>query len=99
MKLYLIIIILCLTVNSYTQNKELDSLYNIIKTSENISNIAYAHSRVAWLTAYSDLNAAKKHLDTSFTIYSNLKDENGIANTHYKYAALNRVSGDYKKYS
>ncbi len=97
MKLYLTIIILCLTVHSYAQKKKIDSLYNVIKTSESLSNIAHAHSRVAWLTAYSDLNLAKKHLDSSFTIYSNLKDENGIANVHYKYAALNRVSGNYKK--
>lgn len=79
------------------QNRELDSLFNVIKTSDNVSNIAAAHARVAWLTAYSNLNSAKKHLDSSFIIYNTIKDEHGIAAVHYKYAAFNRVSGDYKE--
>lgn len=79
------------------QNKELDSLLSVIKTSDNVSNIAAAHSRVAWLTAYSNLISAKKHLDSSFIIYNSLKDEHAIARVHYKYAAFNRVSGDYKE--
>ncbi|WP_423999395.1 tetratricopeptide repeat protein [Maribacter sp. IgM3_T14_3] len=79
------------------QNRELDSLYRVIKTSDTIANIAAAHARVAWLTAYSDLISAKKHLDSSFVIYNHLKDEDAIAKVHYKYAAFNRVSGDYKE--
>ena len=98
MKLYLTFFIFFFgTIHAHSQNKELDSLYNLIKTSDSLPNIASAHSRVAWLTAYSNLNSAKKHLDSSFTVYTNIKDEKSIAMVHYKYAALNRISGDYKE--
>ncbi len=73
-----------------------DSLFNVIKTSTEYSEKASAHNRLSWLFINNDITAAKAHLDSSFVLYTSIKDKKGIALCNYKYGVLYRVSGDYK---
>ncbi len=76
---------------------EIDSLYRVLKQSDKPAEKAQAHGRLSWLFINDDMALAKAHLDTSFTLFTTLKDKRGIALCNYKYGVLYRVSGDYKK--
>ncbi len=96
-RIFKIILMLFLTATGYSQNSVLDSLFHVISSSNHDSIIASAHSQLAFALAFKDFDAAMAHLDSASVIYEDLKDEEGIADSHYRYAALNRVSGNYKK--
>lgn len=77
--------------------QELDSLFQILKTSNDPAVKATVHSRVAWLNIIKDIDYAKAHLDTSLTLYNETGNERGIANVKYRFAVLHRFTGEYAK--
>lgn len=76
---------------------ETDSLYQVTRLSEDPEATAFAHSRLAWIMAYTDLDAGFAHLDTAWNIFSQLEDEKQLAALNYKYGVLYRVAGDFAR--
>ena len=90
---FLVITFVCLAQN---RQQQLDSLLHLTKTTADSTKKASAHSRLAWLYLNNNVPIAEAHLDTSMVLYTALKDEDGVAESNYKYAVLNRVLGEYK---
>lgn len=82
---------------SIGQTKEIDSLKEIIKTTDSLKVKAVAHGRIAWLHLTTNTTIAEKHLDTSFHIMSSLNNPAGMAQVNYRYAVLFRLTGEYDK--
>ncbi len=80
---------------SFLGQSNIDSLYNVINSTTEISNKAEAHNKLAWFFINNDISVAKAHLDTSLVLFTSIKDKNGIALCNYKYGVLYRVSGDF----
>ncbi len=94
---FVFVVMSLLVFDAAAQTDEVDSLYQVIKTSENTEDRASAHGRIAWLIAYNDLNVALLHMDSSLVLFEKLENEKGIAKAHYRYGTLYRVSGNYEK--
>jgi signal transduction histidine kinase/Flp pilus assembly protein TadD len=77
--------------------EELDSLIEVLRTSEDISTRAKVHSRVAWLNIIKDIDYAKAHLDTSLALYQQQDDIRAVANVNYRFGVLYRFAGEYEK--
>jgi len=78
------------------QITEIDSLKTVTKTAEKEIDRAFAYQRLAWLHILKDAKVAVAYNDTAHAKYIVLKDENGIAQTNYKYGVIYRYTGDYK---
>ena len=72
-----------------------DSLLRVISTTENLEDKASAHGKFAWLNLMSDTQLAQKHLDSSLAIYTEVFNQEGIARSHYRFAVLYRLQGEY----
>ncbi len=99
MRIVRILLIICLfnsPVFFGQSNRVIDSLQSVLRISTINSEKASAHNRLSWLFINDDVSVAKAHLDSSFILYTSIKDEKGIALCNYKYGVLYRVSGDYR---
>lgn len=95
---YFIYIFLFISLGCFSQGtQEADSLLNVIKTSNKLEDKARAHGKLALLNLLSDIQFAKKHLDSSFALYTNINNEKGIASSHLKLAVYYRLEGEYEK--
>jgi len=74
-----------------------DSLLNLVRHSKDDYSVGLAHSRLAWLAANSDLEAAMAHLDTARLYFTKLGDEKQLSNLNYKYGVFSRLAGNYAK--
>ena len=79
------------------QTPVIDSLRKVSATAEKQMDRAYAYQRLAWLHILKDSKAALAFNDTAHVMYTNLKDEEGIAQTNYKFGVIYRYTGDYIK--
>ncbi|TBN00425.1 tetratricopeptide repeat protein [Hyunsoonleella flava] len=79
----------------FSQNKELDSLKQILKTTDSLKLKATVHGRIAWLNLGKNLEVSQSHLDSSFAILSKANNPKGMAQLNYRYAVLFRLKGDY----
>lgn len=96
-KYFQYIIILLSFFISQAQTKQLDSIKNLIKTTDSLELKASLHGRVAWLNFRRDLNASQTHLDSSRKILAKLNYPKGVAKLNYRYAVLYRLKGEYDK--
>lgn len=83
------------TLCCFSQNKELDSLKQILKTTDSLKLKATVHGRIAWLNLGKNLEVSQSHLDSSFAILSKANNPKGMAQLNYRYAVLFRLKGDY----
>ena len=99
MKKVLPICLLFLLFSSFVfgQTKEIDSLLNVFSVKLEDSLKARAYARLAWLHLEVDTKKAIQFLDSSETIYQNLKDKEGLVQIAYKRAVLNRYTGNYQE--
>lgn len=77
--------------------KEIDSMYQVIKESKNDTIIANTHYELAWSLKLKDLPVAKSHMDSAMLFYNELKLPRKIALGNFQYSVLHRISGDYTK--
>ncbi|MFP2996639.1 tetratricopeptide repeat protein [Spongiivirga sp. MCCC 1A20706] len=98
MKIKLIIILSAfLFTFSFGQNREIDSLLSVIKTSQVKKERASAFQRLAWLHILKDVDQALLYLDSAASIYTMLSDKKGISNVNYKYGVINRFQGNHNE--
>jgi signal transduction histidine kinase len=93
--LFFFICSLSFSVIAQNNPEELDSLFQVLRTSDDPKVKATVHSRIAWLNIINDIELAKAHLDTSMQLYSQTNNERGVANVKYRYAVLHRFAGEY----
>lgn len=78
-------------------NTEIDSLKSVVSSSSTTKDKAAAYSRLSWLHILQDVEKSIAYNDTAFTLYKELDDKIGLANTNYKYGVIERFRGNYTR--
>ncbi|MFT4661549.1 MAG: hypothetical protein ACI8XB_001827 [Patiriisocius sp.] len=95
--LFIILFSLFILGDSFSQNRELDSLYLLVKNSGNQKDIASAHGRLCWLLINSNIKDAQAHIDSARMICEKLNDKRGIAIADYKDGVISRKTEEFEK--
>lgn len=94
----LLVVLICQVGFSFGQtNTEIDSLKSVVSSSSTTKDKAAAYSRLSWLHILQDVEKSIAYNDTAYTLYKELDDKIGLANTNYKYGVIERFRGNYTR--
>ncbi|WP_299336118.1 sensor histidine kinase [uncultured Psychroserpens sp.] len=77
--------------------KDIDSMYQVVRESLNDTIKANTHYELAWSLKLKNLPKAKAHMDSAMSFYQGLKLPRKVALSHFQYSVLHRIAGDYNK--
>jgi len=94
--IFLFFVLLCLTRETYSQNKIIDSLKAVIDTAGENKNKAKTLNQLSWqLIQVSDLQPAMKYADQALALATKLKLPISMANAYNKMGIIHSTQGNY----
>ena len=82
-------------VIAQNNSPKIDSLFRIIKNSYTSLEKAKAYDYLGWNYLNTNLDLAKKYIDSSYILYKSFNNSEGLAKSNYAYGVWHSKSGNY----
>jgi len=94
-KAFITILLLLYLPCVYTQNKQYDSLKNLIHSAKDDSTRYWETAQMIWGYLYSYPDSAVLYIQQNFLLARKMRSENALHMTYVQYAVLEQVNGNY----